>query len=155
VHVDAVALHLYPIGPRQLDTLAEACRIARKAGKPILLDEAWLYKIGIGENEGIATSEKVFKRDIWSFWTPLDQRFFESVDAFARSEGVVYVSPFWSHLYFANLPFDPQLDAGGYQEANGRYLQAVLPAVLQRDRLTPLGETVARLIRPTRSGSRP
>ncbi len=101
VKLDAVTIHLYPAGPRQLDTLAEACRIAREAGKPILLDEAWLYKIGPGENEGMATSEKVFKRNIWSFWTPLDQRFLTAVDAFARAENLTYLSPFWSHLYFA------------------------------------------------------
>jgi hypothetical protein len=114
VKIDGVALHLYPIGPKQLDTLTEACRMAHKAGKPVLLDEAWLYKSGPGEREGIATSERVFERDLWSFWTPLDRRFSESVGAFVQTEGVIYVLPFWSHLYFASLPYDAALDAGGY-----------------------------------------
>ena len=149
VKLDAVALHLYPLGPKQLNTLSEACRIARQAGKPVLLDEAWLYKIGPGENEGFATNEKVFKRDIWSFWTPLDRRFLETVDAFARTERVAYVSPFWSHLYFATLPYDAALDEGSYQAANARYLQAVLAALTPPGRLSPLGETVSGLITRT------
>jgi hypothetical protein len=145
VDLDAVALHLYPIGPRQLDTLTAACRIAKKAGKPILLDETWLYKIGLAENEGMATAERVFKRDIWSFWTPLDRRFLGAVDAFARTEGVAYVSPFWSHLYFATLPFDAALDDAGYQAVDTRYLQAVLNAVLF-GRVSPLGESVRTVL---------
>lgn len=148
--IDAVALHLYPIGRTQLDTLADSCRIAREAGKPILLDETWLYKMAPGENGGFATNAQVFKRDMWSFWAPLDRRFLQTVDAFARAEGVAYVSPFWTHVYFATLPFDAALDREEYQAANARYLQAVREAVMQPDRLSPLGETVKMLIRPGR-----
>jgi hypothetical protein len=145
VKLDAVAIHLYPIGRQQIDALREACRIAKKAGKPILLDETWLYKIGPGEHEGMATSERVIKRDCWSFWTPLDRRFLSAIDAFARIEGVVYVSPFWTHLYFATVPFEADLDASPYAAVNARHLQAVQAAVLSGG-LSPLGETVKALL---------
>ena len=145
VKLDAVAIHLYPIGRQQIDALGEACRIAKKAGKPILLDETWLYKIGPRENEGLATSERVIRRDCWSFWMPLDRRFLKAVDAFARIEGVAYVSPFWTDLYLATVPFDADLDAGPYAAVNARYLQAVQAAVLS-GRLSPLGETVKALL---------
>jgi hypothetical protein len=114
----------------------------------VLLDEAWLYKIGPGEREGIATSERVFERDLWSFWTPLDRRFFESVGAFVQTEGVIYVSPFWSHLYFASLPYDAALDAGGYREATARFQPAVTAAILKPGVLSPLGQALASLISP-------
>ena len=145
VKLDAVAIHLYPIGRQQIDALGEACRIAKKAGKPILLDETWLYKIGPGEPEGMATSERVIKRDCWSFWTPLDRRFLKVIDALARIEGVAYVSPFWTHLYFAAVPFEADLDASPYATVNARHLQAVQAAVLS-GRLSPLGETVKALL---------
>lgn len=143
--LDGIAIHLYPIEPKQLDVLSEAGRIARKAGKPIFLDETWLCKIGLEENERIARSEKVFKRNYWRFFTPLDQRFLRAVDAFARAEGVSYASPFWSHLYYATLPYDADLHAEPYQTADATYLQGVMAAILS-GRHSPLGETVTALL---------
>jgi hypothetical protein len=143
--IDGVAIHLYPTGPRQIDALVEATRMARKAGKQVLLDEAWLYKVGPGEVEDIASNERIFKRDAWSFWTPLDIRFLRAVDAYARAEGVTYISPFWTHLYFASLPYDAALDSGSYASANAAFLGTVQAAVVA-GRLSPLGEMIRTLV---------
>ncbi len=118
--------------------------MARRRGKPVLLDECWLYKAGPGEVDSIAANETIFQRDLWSFWSPLDQRFLGLVDRFARQEGVVFVSPFWSHLYFASLDYDASLDGRSYREVNGRYLQEVLAAVTA-GRYSATGESVRKL----------
>jgi len=144
--LDAVALHLYPIGRRTLRTTYEAIAMARRADKPVLLDECWLYKAGPGEGQSIAANEAIFQRDLWSFWNPLDQRFLGLVDRLAREEGIVYVSPFWSHQYFAYLEYDPALDGRPYRAVNARYLEQVRVAV-ETGELSPLGRFVRDLLR--------
>ncbi len=143
--LDAIALHLYPLGRRTLRTAYEAARLAREAGKPVLLDECWLYKAGPGEGQSIAANEAIFQRDLWSFWAPLDRRFLECVDRFARQEGIVYVSPFWSHHYFAYLDYDPALDEAGYAAVNGAFLERARVAV-KEGRLSPTGEGLKRML---------
>jgi hypothetical protein len=146
--LDAIALHIYPVGRRTLATTYQVLDLARRARKPVLVDECWLYKAGPGEGQSIAANEAIFLRDLWSFWAPLDQRFLRLVDRFARQEGVVLVSPFWSHQYFAYLDYDPLLEARPYREANGRYLRQVQGAV-EEGRLSPTGESVRRLLSPS------
>jgi hypothetical protein len=141
--LDAIALHIYPVGRRTLATTYEVLALARRAGKPVLLDECWLYKARPGEVQSIAANEAVFQRDLWSFWAPLDQRFLRLVDRFARQEGVAFVSPFWSHQYFAYLEYDPSLDGRPYREVNARYLRRVRAAV-EKGELSPTGESVRR-----------
>jgi hypothetical protein len=144
--LDAIAIHIYPIGLRPLDTAARVARLARTAGKEVLLDEAWLYKAGAGDaTEQIASNEAIFKRDIWSFWAPLDQQFLRCLDLFARQEGVGYVSPFWSHTYFAYLDYDPAIDAQAYAAANAKYLESARAAVVG-GALSPTGEAVKKLL---------
>jgi hypothetical protein len=140
-----VALHIYPVGRRTLATTYEVLDLARRAGKPVVLDECWLYKAGPREVRSIASNEAVFQRDLWSFWAPLDQRFLRLVDRFARQEGVAFVSPFWSHQYFAYLEYDPALDGRPYRTVNARYLQRVRAAV-ERGELSPTGRFVRRLL---------
>ncbi len=144
--LDAIALHLYPVGPRTLRTTYEAIAMARRAGKPVLLDECWLYKAGPGEGQSIAANQAIFQRDLWSFWAPLDQRFLGLADRLAREEDLVWVSPFWSHQYFAYLAYDASLDGRPYREVNARYLAQVRAAV-EGGRLSPLGDFVRDLLR--------
>ncbi|HYN05347.1 MAG TPA: hypothetical protein VE359_23070 [Vicinamibacteria bacterium] len=143
--LDAIALHVYPVGRRTLATTYEAIEMARQARKPVLVDECWLYKAGPGEGQGIAANESVFQRDLWSFWAPLDQRFLGLVDRFARQEGVVFVSPFWSHQYFAYLEYDPSLDGRPYREVNARYLRQVRAAA-EGGGLSTTGDFLRRML---------
>ena len=147
--LDAIAVHAYPVGRHTLATTYEAIELARQARRPVLVDECWLYKAGPGEGQGIAANESVFQRDLWSFWAPLDQRFLDLVDRFARQEGVVFVSPFWSHQYFAYLEYDPSLDGRPYREVNARYLRQV-PAAAEGGGLSTAGDFVRRMLGPDR-----
>lgn len=145
--LDAIALHIYPVGRRTLATTYAVLDIARRAKKPVLVDECWLYKAGPGEGQTIAANEAGFQRDLWSFWAPPDQRFLRLVDRFARREGVVFVSPFWSHQYFAYLDYDPSLDGRPYREVNERYLRQVRAAV-EGGGISPTGDFVRRTLAP-------
>lgn len=143
--VDEIALHVYPVGRRTLATLYAVVEMARRAGKPVIVDECWLYKAGPGEGQSIAANETIFVRDLWSFWGPLDQRFLGLMDRMARQEGVVWVSPFWTHQLFADLDYDSALEDRSYGEVQSRYLPRVLAAA-EKGRLSSTGEFLKRLL---------
>jgi hypothetical protein len=114
--LDFISLHIYPISTQTLANAIEGCRIARQHGKEILIDEAWLYKMRPGEVSDIASNAKVFARDAFSFWAPLDQRFLRFISDFARAERVRLISPFWSTFFFAYLDYDSRLAQLPYPE---------------------------------------
>ena len=104
--IDFIALHIYPVDAQAFANAAEGCRIAREKKKEILLDEAWLYKANPGEVTNIASNAKVFARDAFSFWAPLDQRFLRLISNFARAEKIKLVSPVWSTYFFSYIDYD-------------------------------------------------
>jgi hypothetical protein len=104
--IDFIALHIYPVDAQAFANAAEGCRIAREKKKEILLDEVWLYKANPGEVTNIASNAKVFARDAFSFWAPLDQRFLRLISNFARAEKIKLVSPFWSTYFFSYIDYD-------------------------------------------------
>jgi hypothetical protein len=104
--LDFIALHIYPISAQTFANAAEVCRIAKQAHKEVIIDEAWLYKAMPGEVTDIASNTKVFARDAFSFWVPLDQRFLRLISDFARSQRISFVSPFWSTYFFSYIDYD-------------------------------------------------
>lgn len=142
--IDFLALHMYPVGRVTIQTAAEACRLARAAGKPVIIDEEWLYKMGRGEGGSIAASTKVFSRDAYSFWMPLDQQFFRVMDRFARAEHIELVSPFWTNLFFGNIDYDRDTASLPYAEIVKRVNRAAM-ANLTGGKYTPTGAFYGRL----------
>jgi hypothetical protein len=104
--LDFIALHIYPVSAPTFANAAEVCRIAKQAHKDVIIDEAWLYKAMPGEVTDIASNTKVFARDAFSFWAPLDQRFLRLISDFARSQRISFVSPFWSTYFFSYIDYD-------------------------------------------------
>ncbi len=114
--LDFVALHIYPIDAASIARAFQAASIL-KAGKiPIVIDEAWLYKARPGESTSIAGDTVIFARDSLSFFAPLDQRFLRFLDDFARAEGVVLISPFWSAFFFSYMPWSPVFETMSYDQ---------------------------------------
>jgi hypothetical protein len=113
--VDFINIHVYPIGRRVLDNIERICAAARGAHKKILLDECWFYKTDAGEGGGPAASADIYRRDNYAFWQPLDRRFLEAMAKLAVKEGVEYVSPFWSHLFFSYIDYAPGDEALPYE----------------------------------------
>jgi hypothetical protein len=111
--LDYLDMHIYPINRTYFPGAAnQICQIARQAGKDVAIGEAWLYKSLDSElGGGIATSSKIYARDVYSFWSPLDQRFIESVFMLAESRQMAFASFFWARYLFAYLDWDASMDA--------------------------------------------
>jgi hypothetical protein len=127
--IDFLSMHIYPIDSTSIATAYQAASMARINGKPVVLDEAWLYKMRPGEATGIAATTTVFERDSFDFFAPLDQRFLRFLDAFARAEHIAFISPFWSTYFFAYIHYTPAMDSMSYDQivaqANGAAAQAI------------------------------
>lgn len=81
--LDGIAMHVYPVIGKSLDKMFAVAEIARRHNKAVILDECWLYKSErfLG-NDNAAWSE-LFRRDLYSFWAPLDRQFLAAMVKFA------------------------------------------------------------------------
>lgn len=114
--LDGIDLHIYPISSQDLQTALTAASLAHQAGKQVTVAEAWLFKAGSGDSAGIATDSNIFKRDVYSFWAPLDQEFLANLVTFANVAQVSYISPFWTSYFFSYVNYTPSVDAESYQQ---------------------------------------
>jgi hypothetical protein len=107
--LDYIDLHIYPVTTATVATLGKIVDAARTAGKPVVLDEAWLFKVGPDDKSDIpfAQPTEAFRRDAFSFWSPLDGRFLQLVTQFARANGILYVAPFWSTFFWGAVEYGP------------------------------------------------
>ena len=130
--LDFIALHMYPVSAQTFANAAEVCRIAKQAKKEVIIDEAWLYKAMPGEVTDIASNAKIFARDAFSFWAPLDQRYLRLISDFARAQRISFVSPFWSTYFFSYLDYDAGTATLPYsdlmREVNSRASRSVMDA---------------------------
>lgn len=112
----------------------------------MIVDEAWLYKTVKGEGTGaIAATADIFRRDMYSFWSPLDQKFLTTLVKFARVEGIEFISPFWSHYLYSYIDYSPALESKTYAEL----IELLYPRVLENmiaGRLSPTGAKWKALI---------
>jgi hypothetical protein len=116
--VDYIDLHIYPLASPNANFLrraVEMAQLAHAAGKRVIVGEAWLYKAAPRELRGNPTASSVFARDVYSFWAPLDARFLEILHRFGTTQGVDYISPFWTKYLFSYVDFAeaPSLASAG------------------------------------------
>lgn len=146
--LDYVSLHVYPVGGNALTNAQAVVDAARGAGKSVVLDEAWLYKVSPGEGPAMSfdENEQIFRRDVYSFWAPLDARFLTLLAQFVRVNGIAYVAPFWTTFYWAYADYGPATKDLGYTQITQQVNRAVLRA-LQRGTFSPTGYAWADAIR--------
>lgn len=142
--LDYIDLHVYPIVRGTLPRAVELARIAKSHGKRVIVGEAWLYKVGAGEL-GQESWAEAFRRDVFSFWSPLDQKFLEVGVKLARAEGIEFLSAFWSKYFFAYLAYDEGTRELSYPELRERVDRAAARNILA-GRLTPTGVRYRELI---------
>lgn len=144
--LDFICLHVYPLSTTILDSIISSCAVGRQHGKKLVMEEAWLYKVGTGGMVvGIAANEGIFRRDVYSFWQPLDQKFLQTITQLAELEGVEYVSPFWSTYFFAYLPYDSQTASASYPQLV-KMENAAVAARMKADQFSPTGRYYQGLI---------
>lgn len=106
--LDSIHIHVYPVYRDLLEKILTISEIARQHEKRTVLDEAWLLKAdkpptGTGS---VASSPEHFRRDAFSFWAPLDQKFLTVITRIARLAQIEYISPFWTQLLFAYIDYN-------------------------------------------------
>jgi hypothetical protein len=144
--IDYLSVHVYPIDHTSVDNLDQVSTISIQTGKPIVLDETWLYK---SEGPGLvsaAAASQAFQLDTFGFFEPLDQRFLAAMTAYARNHGFLYVSPFWSGQFFGYLHWTPALDVAGYSALKQQANQSQSPNIVA-NRLSALGSSYEAEIR--------
>jgi hypothetical protein len=137
--IDYLDTHTYPVSTKTGSNAVEIAAIAQRAGKPLVVDEVWLYKTDQPDiASDVATSEKVFRQDAFSFWQPLDEQFLSTTADWARKAGVSYISAFWSWEFFTYLEWTPALDNADYKQLTAALSKVVVPA-LSGNTTTALG----------------
>ena len=152
VALDYLDLHIYPVNRDYVSERAfRFVEIAQRAGKRVVLGEAWLYKVRDQDLRAgnVAAAPGAFARDVFSFWEPLDARFVTAMVKFSHGGKIDFTSFFWSRYFFGYVDYSEQTGrlppAELFRLANaaaGRNMAADPP------RLTQTGETFQRLIKP-------
>jgi hypothetical protein len=109
--IDGLVTHVYPATAKTAATLVRTAQIAKRTGKPLIVDEMWLYKAIPTLSGGVAASSREGALATYSFWEPLDVRFVRAVRQWATKAGVAFVSGFWSQLAFAYVPWTVSADS--------------------------------------------
>jgi fibronectin type 3 domain-containing protein len=103
-----VDVHLYSVSNAYPENALTAAAMAHAAGLPIAMSETWCKKISASQLAGIAgalNNQAVDALGTFSFWEPLDQMYLQSLVNMAQAGQFLYVSPFWSQLYYAYLDY--------------------------------------------------
>lgn len=145
--LDYIDLHVYPLQRGFFDRIFDVIDIARAGGKRIVIGETWLYKIADRElDRAGAVSVETFGRDAFSFWSPLDTSYIETMSRLARYNDVELISFFWgSKHFFAYLDYDQYRNA-----SPGTLLaQSSVEAAqgIAANRLTATGEAYRQIAR--------
>ena len=143
--LDFIALHIYPVTGRALQNAVAMADLAHQFNKRVILDEAWLYKTSANEPAtSIAANSEIFRRDAYSFWAPLDEKFLSIVAKLAHTKNIEYVSAFWTTNLFAYLDYDPKLQTIPYNEMMSQMNAAAARNMLD-GQFSPTGEFYQRL----------
>ena len=110
--VDFIDLHVYPVNRDFLDNTIAYADLARTRGKKILINEAWLLKTSETEIATVdpGSDPRVFSRDAFSFWAPLDQLFLTTLVKFSHWKRVDVLSAFWSRYFYAYVDYNQVKD---------------------------------------------
>jgi hypothetical protein len=130
--LDYIDLHIYALntdGTLLTRALTWATQ-ARAAGKKVTVSEAWLWKAAPAElGGGVAVSDTIMNRDVYSFWSPLDERFFQDIIGLADATNMDFVSFFWTRNLLSYLDYNNATKSLATAEYNREINQASLTAV--------------------------
>jgi hypothetical protein len=152
-NVNYIDLHVYWTYPGAISAGYRMAQLARANHKPIVIDEAWLYKsigTGVEGTASLAGWEAVFRRDVFDIFQPLDASFLTDVSRFARTVGARYISPFWTNQFFAYVPYTPATQALSYQNLQEGLEPSSAAWAITADRFTATGLRYRDIIRAAR-----
>ena len=124
--IDYLDVHVYPLGPQQVNNLSTDVATARGAHKPLVMDETWLNKPTATAASGPQGAPDSLQLKSYSFWEPLDERYVKAMARYVRAEGFSYMSFFdGARAFFAYLTWSPSLAAASYQSFSQEYNRQV------------------------------
>jgi hypothetical protein len=140
-------MHVYPIqGDLVTERAERIAATARSHGKGAAIGEAWLYKLSSTELAREAGNwAKIYGRDPYSFWVPLDQEFLNIMVKLSHYLKLEYLSPFWMQYLYAYVDYDPSTANLSYGEISKLASQSAWRNI-QSNTLSPSGETYRDLI---------
>jgi hypothetical protein len=103
--VQVININIFPINNSFLMNAITAAETAHAAGKQFAISEAWEYKENNSEL-GTLSLDQLCARDPFGFWAPVDTAFLSALADFANYGQLSYISPFWSHYFFAYLDYN-------------------------------------------------
>lgn len=103
--IDYIDIHIYPINNTYLNKAIQIIDLAESKNKKVTMSEAWLYKASTSEITLGATNKGIFGRDPYSFWSPLDQKFFRVISKLAQHKRIEFVSFFWMVYLFDYIDY--------------------------------------------------
>ena len=109
-HIDYLDLHVYPTVNNALPDAITYADMAKSAGKPVAISEAWDYKESSTESSSVASAPSFYARDVFSFWSPVDIAFIQAFMRYANWKNLTYLSPEWSRYFWAYLNYNQEAE---------------------------------------------
>lgn len=146
--LDFIDLHVYPIGGGLMTHKIEAiARLAAQNKKRLAVGEAWLYKAAAQEmGHDMAAAARIFQRDVYSFWQPLDIRFIEALARVAEHYHFEFCNYFWTRNFFGEIEYNQPTKDLTPKQAFDLIRQTAGPNVAA-GKLTATGEAMKELLR--------
>jgi hypothetical protein len=144
--LDYIDFHIYPVQyGLASDRVLKAAEAAQAKGKRVSIGEAWLYKVS-GREFNHISPVKAFRRDVFSFWQPLDEDFIQLVVRLARTINAQFCSFFWMQHLYSYVDYTPETDHLSYEELQ-KLNNSMAWENIQKGTLSPTGERLRQLIR--------
>ena len=151
--VDYIEVHIYWINPFSVEAAYAMAEAAKDQGKPVVITEAGLYKTTGAGLEGTANVDgvaAVYRRDVFSFWQPLDMSFLDITGAFARTIDTLYISAYWTNMFFSYIDWTSETSGMSYQQLNAERSALETALAWQADRFTCAGGEYQAVIAASR-----
>ncbi len=145
--LDYIDIHIYPVNRRFVDDNVFRIIDAAKAhGKKVAFGECWLHKVSDEELSLGMPPIELFKRDMFSFWYPLDSTFTRVLSKLAQYAEAEIVTLYWAPLLFGYLDYQQGFEdlppdtifSLAMKQANRNMVRGVL---------SPMGEAYAQIVR--------
>jgi uncharacterized protein (TIGR03437 family) len=158
--IDYFDLHLFSVNMGDLNAAVTYLDTAIAAGKSTAISETWDHKLSDAQLQGqsefgiinlLASTEPY---NAYSFWASQDAEFLEQVIDLAEWKQLLYVSPFESALFAANVPYSSETSGLSGADLNAAEIKAE-SAALSAGTLTPLGLWYAAAIKPGNASTVP
>jgi len=145
--LDSINIHIFPIGRdgNLLQVASETAQQARANGKRVVISQSGLYKINSTELNELGTeTATIYRRDAYSFFEPLDEKFIVALTLMSKAGDIEFISLFWTRNFFAYLDYQ-EVRTWSDTQVNRGMNQAFI-AALENGTLSPLGEFYKRWI---------